>query len=109
MKVKTATMIEPGELVANKDDLYMAVAFVKGMSCTSQCAFFDPKRGRCSGYCLRWDNWDEVVFRRILPMAATKADTEVVSTPDLIEAELTRRRQDQKLEALARRSIKENT
>lgn len=93
MKVKESTRIEPGELTATRDKVYLAATLIHGKPCSEQCAMFAG--GRCSGYCYRWDNGDDVVFRFLLPDTLIGKDTEVVQTPDAIGA---------KVEAIAARS-----
>ncbi len=78
--------IEPGDLVAYRDRIYMAVSWDKSMPCASQCHLF--KESRCTGYCYRWANGEEVVFRDIIAQGLTKATTEVVDCsllPDFLD------------------------
>ena len=65
MKKKTSTRVEPGELVHIGDKVYMASSWDKTRPCSEQCHLHDGVA--CNGYCFRWDNTEEVVFRFILP------------------------------------------
>lgn len=100
MKKKTSTRVEPGELVHIGDKVYMASSWDKTRPCSEQCHLHDGVA--CNGYCFRWDNTEEVVFRFILPDVVVSDDTTVVSTPDLVTAALV----GAKMESTARAKMK---
>lgn len=84
MKTRFSTTIEPGDLVHHHQRLWLAATFDPSRPCDIQCAMSDGE-GRCCGYCWRWENGEDVVFRFILPDMAVKEATEVVDTPDLLD------------------------
>lgn len=100
MKKKTSTRVEPGELVHIGDNVYMASSWDKTRPCSEQCALYEG--GTCNGYCFRWDNTEEVIFRFILPDVVVGDGTIVVETPDLITAALV----GAKMESTARAKMK---
>lgn len=100
MKKKISTSVEPGELVHIGDKVYMASSWDKKRPCSEQCHLHDGVA--CNGYCFRWDNTEEVVFRFILPDVVVGDGTIVVETPDLITAALV----GAKMESTARAKMK---
>ncbi len=100
MKTKTSTRVEPGELVHVGDKVYMASSWDKKRPCSEQCHLHDGVS--CNGYCFRWDNTEEVVFRFILPDVVVSDSTIVVETPDFITAALL----GAKMESTARAKMK---
>ena len=81
MKTRISTTIEAGDLVSHGGRLWVASGWDKTRPCICQCAMFGVCDG-CRGYCFRWDNGEDVVFKSV----DTTVDfiTEIVATPDLI-------------------------
>lgn len=94
MNHKTATRIEPGETTDLDKRVYLAETWDKTRPCTEQCDMASGER--CNGFCFRWANTDEVVFRYILPLAAAGKAT-LVHTTDLIGEKLARKDAEKRL------------
>lgn len=83
MKTRISTTIEAGDIVSHGKRLWVASDWDKTRPCFTQCAMFGVVDG-CRGYCFRWDNTEDVVFKDI-PEGVTVDDaSEIVETPDLI-------------------------
>ena len=71
--------IHPGEYTEISGCLYIAVQRNRKKPCLEQCDCKGSFGTRyCNGYCFRWDNDCEVVFK---DAEAPKGDYEVVVTP----------------------------
>ena len=81
MKKTEKTSLDPCDIVVVGFDVYRADARIPGRSCASQCHLYDEKEGRCRGLCYRFDNLDDIVFRRIMPVGMLSSDATVVVTP----------------------------
>ena len=84
MKTITRTTIEPGELTERRGAIYMAARRNRQRPCVDQCDLRGiALHNHCDGYCWRWDNGDDIVFRYVKPVAVLAVDdkTEVVQTP----------------------------
>ena len=81
MKTTEKTSLDPCDVVVVGFDVYRADARIPGRSCASQCHLYDEKEGRCRGLCYRFDNLDDIVFRRIMPVGMLSSDATVVVTP----------------------------
>lgn len=90
MKTIEKTSIEPCDVVVVGSDVYRAEARIPGRRCASQCHLYDEKEGRCRGLCYRFDNLDDIVFRRIMPVGMLSSDATVVVTPIWREWEVSR-------------------
>lgn len=88
MNEKTKERIDPGDLVRVDGKVYLTATLIASKSCVEQCALAGGNR---CGYCFRWDNTEEVVFRYLLPDTVVKADTVVYTTPDSIGRHLMER------------------
>lgn len=94
MNHKTATRIEPGETTDLDKRVYLAETWDQTRPCTEQC---DMASGEsCNGFCFRWNNTEEVIFRYILPLAVAGKAT-LVHTPDLIGEKLERKEDEKRL------------
>lgn len=83
MKTRISTTIEAGDIVSHGKRLWVSSDWDKTRPCFTQCAMFGVVDG-CRGYCFRWDNGEDVVFKDI-PEGVTVDDVaEIVETPDLI-------------------------
>lgn len=84
MKTITRTTIEPGELTERRGAIYVATRRNRQRPCLEQCDLRGiSNHAYCDGYCWRWANGDDIVFRYHKPVAVLSvADkTEVVQTP----------------------------
>ena len=81
MKKTEKTSLDPCDIVVVGFDVYRAEARIPGRRCASQCQLYDEKEGRCRGLCYRFDNLDDIVFRRIMPVGMLSSDATVVVTP----------------------------
>ena len=81
MKTTEKTSLDPCDVVVVGSDVYRAEARIPGRPCASQCQLYDHDAERCTGYCYRWDNLDDIVFRRIMDVATLANDAVVVVTP----------------------------
>lgn len=88
MKKKTSKRIEPGELTRVGEGVYMASTWDETRPCTEQCSL--AKGEACNGYCYRWENTEQVVFRHILPAALLGDEVELVETPDVMTGAILR-------------------
>lgn len=86
MKTITKTNLEVGDLVHHEGRVWLAERMDATRPCEVQCAMHDGTS--CHGFCYRWDNGDDFVFRFILPDMAVKEATTIVATPDPYEAKL---------------------
>ena len=89
MKTRISTTIEAGDIVHQHKRLWLVETMQAGRPCSIQCAMYDAEADKCCGYCYRWSNGDDKVFRYLLPDTAVKDATEVVETPDLLAARIT--------------------
>ena len=89
MKTRTSNTIEAGDMVHHHERLWLVETMRAGRPCSAQCAMYDADADKCCGYCYRWANGDDKVFRYLLPDTAVKEATEVVETPDLLAARIT--------------------
>ena len=90
MKKTEKTSLDPCDIVVVGTDVYRAEARIPGRRCASQCHLYDEKEGRCRGLCYRFDNLDDIVFRRIMPVGMLSSDATVVVTPMWREWEVSR-------------------
>lgn len=81
MKKIEKTSLDPCDIVVVGSDVYRADAIIPGRLCASQCHLYDHEAERCTGTCYRFDNLDEIVFRRIMPVGMLASDATVVVTP----------------------------
>lgn len=87
MKTNTKTTIEPGELTERRGAIYVATRRNRQRPCIEQCNLRGiANHAYCDGYCWRWANGDDIVFRYVKPVAvlAPGDKTEVVQTPSWI-------------------------
>lgn len=97
MKTITKTSIEPGELTERRGAIYVATRRNRQRPCIEQCDLRGiADHAHCDGYCWRWANGDDIVFRYHKPVAVlTVADkTEVVQTPCWIDERKSRHEAD---------------
>ena len=80
------TTLEVGDLVHHEGKVWIAERMDTTRPCEVQCAMHDGNS--CHGYCFRWDNGEDFVFRFILPDMAVKEATTIVATPDPYEAKI---------------------
>ena len=90
MKKTEKTSLDPCDVIVFGFDVYRAEARIPGRRCASQCHLYDEKEGRCRGLCYRFDNLDDIVFRRIMPVGMLSSDATVVVTPMWREWEVSR-------------------
>ena len=81
MKKTEKTSLDPCDVIVFGFDVYRAEAIIPGRPCASQCHLYDHEAERCTGTCYRFDNLDEIVFRRIMPVGMLSSDATVVVTP----------------------------
>lgn len=81
MKKTEKKSLDPCDIVVVGTDVYRAEAIIPGRPCASQCHLYDHEAERCTGTCYRFDNLDDIVFRRIMPVGMLATDAEVVETP----------------------------
>ena len=65
MKTIEKTRLEPSDLVVIDGEVYRTDTRIHGKPCKDQCHLVDATGG-CRGYCWRWDNADDIVFRHII-------------------------------------------
>jgi hypothetical protein len=80
MKTIEKTRLEPSDLVVIDGEVYRADTRIHGKSCKDQCHLVDATGG-CRGYCWRWDNADDIVFRHIISATLLSSKAEVCVTP----------------------------
>lgn len=98
MKTITKTSIEPGELTERRGAIYVATRRKRQRPCIEQCDLRGISlHAHCDGYCWRWANGDDIVFRYHKPVAVLSVadnteevlsvadNTEVVQTPSWID------------------------
>lgn len=81
MKKTEKTSLDPCDVVVVRDTVYRVEAIIPGRPCASQCHLYDHEAERCTGTCYRYDNLDDIVFRRIMNVATLANDAVVVVTP----------------------------
>ena len=81
MKTIEKTSLDPCDVVVVGTDVYRAEARIPGRRCASQCQLYHHEAERCTGTCYRYDNLDDIVFRRIMPVGMLSSDATVVVTP----------------------------
>lgn len=86
MKTIERTTLEVGDLVHHAGRVWLAERMDATRPCEVQCAMHDGTT--CPGYCYRWDNGEQFVFRFILPDMAVKDTTTIVATPDRMAEKL---------------------
>ena len=68
MRYKVQKSIMPGQITVHRDYIYRAEKRSKFFPCIDQCEcsmpHFSTATG-CSGYCHRWSNGGEIVFKRL--------------------------------------------
>ena len=79
MKTKEKTSLDPCDIVVILDDVYRVEPRIQGRPCSEQCHLHNGET--CRGYCWRWDNADDIVFRRILKVWNLSSNAEVCVTP----------------------------
>lgn len=92
MIIQRKTRIEPSDVVVVGGVAYRADLLNPEMPCRTQCAFWDTEAMRCRGYCLRWENSSEVVFRRLMDERLVGSKAVVTATPDVLGEEILRRK-----------------
>ena len=80
MKTIEKTRLEPSDLVVVDGEVYRTDTRIHGKSCAEQCHLVDATGG-CRGYCWRWDNADDIVFRHIISARLLSPDACVCVTP----------------------------
>lgn len=55
--------LEDGDIVHLQGELYQVGMRRYRMHCSIQCCMYDKDRNRCTGFCYRWNNSNEVIFR----------------------------------------------
>lgn len=88
MKTITRTRIEPGELTERRGAIYVATRRNRQRPCIEQCDLRGiALHAQCDGYCWRWANGDDIVFRYHKPVAVLSVadNTEVVQTPSWLD------------------------
>ena len=81
MKTIEKTSLDPCDVIVIGFDVYRAEARIPGRPCASQCHLYDHEAERCTGTCYRFDNLEDIVFRRIMPVGMLASDATVVVTP----------------------------
>ena len=81
MKKTEKTSLDPCDVIVVGSDVYRAEARIPGRPCASQCHLYDHEAERCTGTCYRFDNLEDIVFRRIMPVGMLASDATVVVTP----------------------------
>lgn len=83
MNFITQQAIIPGQLTMFRDVLYRAENKAHHLPCVAQCDCHMPEwadsSNGCSGFCYRWANGDEIVFRRV--NASISHDLSIIETP----------------------------
>lgn len=102
MRIERKTDIEPSDIVVVDGTVYRASTKDGTFPCIVQCDFYDGNAGRCRGYCYRWGNCGEVVFRRLMDARMLSAEAVVTATPFDIDLEIARRQQANSEKAKAR-------
>lgn len=74
------TTLDPADVVCVGDWVYRVEA-KDSRPCMASCHLYDHDNERCCGYCYRWDNSDEIVFRKIMPVGMLAKDARVCVTP----------------------------
>lgn len=94
MKEIEKQSLDPCDIVVILDDVYRVEPRIHGVPCASQCHLHDGDG--CRGYCWRWDNADDIVFRHLLKVWQLSANAEVCVTPTWREWEQVQRDQHNK-------------
>ena len=79
MKTIEKTSLDSCDIVVILDDVYRVESRIHGVPCASQCHLHNGVT--CRGYCWRWDNGDDIVFRHILKVWQMADNAEVCVTP----------------------------
>lgn len=75
------THIDPSDLVVVNKVVYRADLRTANTPCSEECHLFDFIKGKCPGTCYRYANFDDIVFRYIMPVGMLAEDAPVVVTP----------------------------
>ena len=83
MNFITSQAIIPGQLTMFRDVLYRAENKAPHLPCVAQCDCHMPEWADssygCSGFCYRWANGDDIVFKRV--NAFVSHDLTIIETP----------------------------
>lgn len=63
MEIKEVDTLMAGDVFVHHGNIWSAERQTL-RRCSDQCGMFDPKKGRCSGFCCRLDG-DGIVFRHV--------------------------------------------
>lgn len=99
MNTKVTTRLEAGDLIANGDNIFMVQTFDHERPCSEQCHLYDEKAERCNGYCYRWSNGEDFVFRKIISIGLAGDHVTVCRTPDVMGEAILAMQLKQRIEA----------
>ena len=102
MNINRKNDIDPSDIVVVDGTVYRADLMDKHFPCIVQCHMYDAEAARCRGFCYRWGNGVEVVFRRLMDARLLSAEAVVTATPFDIDLEIARRQQANSEKAKAR-------
>lgn len=86
---KTKSFILPGEHTELNDIIFTAVERKKDIPCIEQCDAILSRNAHCSGFCTRWANCADIVFKKT---AVVPENIEIIETKYAAEC----RKQDMK-------------
>ena len=79
MKIyKQSNTLKKGDIVETKFRLFKAEPLQEGKKCHLQCDLFNIGTSRCNGFCYRWDNMKDFVFKET---SEPVGDYVVIETP----------------------------
>lgn len=61
---KNAIVLNVGDIVHHHGDMLRVLRKKPHIPCHYQCGLFDAEEERCSGFCWRWKNFDDIVFKK---------------------------------------------
>ena len=105
---KTKSLILPGEHTELNDIIFTAVERKRDIPCIEQCDAVLERNAYCSGFCTRWSNCGDIVFKK---MAVVPDNIELVETKFAYEGrkealKRLKKLQDQKEEAKQKEAAK---
>lgn len=99
---KVKETLEPSDVVIIRGTVYRADMMDASKPCRQQCHLYNHLRESCCGYCYRWENTGEIVFRELMPAALLGENAIVCVTKTTAQAD----KDLQKVEAASLKNAK---
>ena len=79
MEIQYKTKLKEGDIVTRFGVAFVAMKRTT-RRCVKECDMFDTTRNRCNGFCFRWDNPDDIVFKLKCDESRLPFDSTIVQT-----------------------------